>query len=136
MHGDDGLLMAPAFAVPRLLARNGLTLDDLDYVEIHEAFAATVLTTLAAWESRGVRARRGSGSTARSAPSTARGSTCTARRSPPGTRSPRPAGGSSRPISKELHRRKAASGAARPVRALVSVCAAGGLGLTAILEAA
>ena len=51
MHGDDGLLMAPAFAVPRLLARNGLTLADFDYIEIHEAFAATVLTTLAAWES-------------------------------------------------------------------------------------
>ena len=39
-------------------------------------------------------------------------------------------------ISKELHRRKAASGSDAPVRALVSVCAAGGLGLTAILEAA
>ena len=42
--------MAPAFAVPRLLARNGLTLDDIDYFEIHEAFAGTVLSTLAAWE--------------------------------------------------------------------------------------
>jgi len=51
VHGTDGLLMAPVHAVPRLLARNGLTLDDLDLVEIHEAFAATVLTTLAAWES-------------------------------------------------------------------------------------
>jgi acetyl-CoA C-acetyltransferase len=50
VHGKEGLLMAPAYAVPRLLARNGLTLDDLDVVEIHEAFASTVLTTLAAWE--------------------------------------------------------------------------------------
>jgi acetyl-CoA C-acetyltransferase len=53
VHGDrkaDGLLMAPVYAVPRLLARNGLTLQDFDFYEIHEAFASTVLTTLAAWE--------------------------------------------------------------------------------------
>ena len=50
VHGKDGLLMAPAFAVPRLLQRNGLTFDDFDYFEIHEAFAGTVLSTLAAWE--------------------------------------------------------------------------------------
>ncbi len=48
--GDEGLLMAPAHAVPRLLARTGMTLQDFDLVEIHEAFAATVLATLAAWE--------------------------------------------------------------------------------------
>jgi acetyl-CoA C-acetyltransferase len=51
VHGDEGLLMAPAYAVPRLLARNGLTLQDFDYYEIHEAFASQVLATLAAWES-------------------------------------------------------------------------------------
>ncbi|MFG1603125.1 acetyl-CoA C-acetyltransferase [Actinoplanes sp. NPDC049265] len=51
VHGDEGLLMAPAYAVPRLLARNNLTLRDFDYYEIHEAFAAQVLATLAAWES-------------------------------------------------------------------------------------
>ena len=56
VHGHDGrtpdgLLMAPAYAVPRLLARNGLTLQDFDYYEIHEAFASQVLATLAAWES-------------------------------------------------------------------------------------
>ncbi|MDO5502768.1 MAG: acetyl-CoA C-acetyltransferase, partial [Actinomycetia bacterium] len=50
VHGDEGLLMAPAYAVPRLLARNGLSLQDFDFYEIHEAFAATVLSTLAAWE--------------------------------------------------------------------------------------
>ena len=50
VDGHEGLLMAPAYAVPRLLARHGLTLDDLDFVEIHEAFAGTVLSTLAAWE--------------------------------------------------------------------------------------
>ena len=45
-----GLLMAPVYAVPRLLARNGLSLQDFDYYEIHEAFAAQVLCTLKAWE--------------------------------------------------------------------------------------
>jgi acetyl-CoA C-acetyltransferase len=50
VHGDEGLLMAPAYAVPRLLSRNGLSLQDFDFYEIHEAFAATVLTTLKAWE--------------------------------------------------------------------------------------
>ncbi|MGH8868036.1 MAG: acetyl-CoA C-acetyltransferase [Actinomycetes bacterium] len=50
VHGGEGLLMAPAYAVPRMLARNGLTLADFDVVEIHEAFASQVLTTLAAWE--------------------------------------------------------------------------------------
>ena len=50
VHGDDGLLMAPVYAVPRLLQRNGLSLDDFDYVEIHEAFASQVLATLKAWE--------------------------------------------------------------------------------------
>ncbi|MFF0373259.1 acetyl-CoA C-acetyltransferase [Actinoplanes missouriensis] len=51
VHGDEGLLMAPAYAVPRMLARNGLSLQDFDYYEIHEAFASQVLSTLAAWES-------------------------------------------------------------------------------------
>ena len=46
----EGLLMAPVYAVPRMLARAGLTLTDFDYYEIHEAFAAQVLCTLAAWE--------------------------------------------------------------------------------------
>jgi acetyl-CoA C-acetyltransferase len=50
VHGE-GLLMAPTVAVPRMLARNGLTLQDFDFYEIHEAFAAQVLCTLRAWES-------------------------------------------------------------------------------------
>ena len=50
VHGRDGLLMAGAHAVPRILARNGLTLQDFDLYEIHEAFAGTVLSNLAAWE--------------------------------------------------------------------------------------
>ena len=50
VNGHEGLLMAPAYAVPRMLARNGLTLQDFDFYEIHEAFASQVLSTLAAWE--------------------------------------------------------------------------------------
>lgn len=57
VHGDpstggepDGLLTAPVFAVPKMLARAGLTLADFDFYEIHEAFASQVLATLAAWE--------------------------------------------------------------------------------------
>ncbi len=49
VHGE-GLLMAPCWAVAQLLARNGLTLQDFDFYEIHEAFAAQVLCTLAAWK--------------------------------------------------------------------------------------
>lgn len=49
--GEEGLLMAPAYAVPRLLDRVGLRLADFDFYELHEAFAAQVLATLAAWES-------------------------------------------------------------------------------------
>jgi acetyl-CoA C-acetyltransferase len=50
VHGGEGLLMAPAYAVPRMLRRNGLTLQDFDFYEIHEAFASQVLSTLKAWE--------------------------------------------------------------------------------------
>jgi acetyl-CoA C-acetyltransferase len=50
VHGE-GLLMAPTVAVPRMLKRHGLTLQDFDFYEIHEAFAAQVLCTLRAWES-------------------------------------------------------------------------------------
>jgi acetyl-CoA C-acetyltransferase len=48
--GGEGLLMAPCIAVAQLLARQGLALQDFDYYEIHEAFAAQVLCTLKAWE--------------------------------------------------------------------------------------
>ncbi len=50
VHGGEGLLMAPAYAVPRMLARAGLTLQDFDFYEIHEAFASQVLSTLKSWE--------------------------------------------------------------------------------------
>src|SRR3954453_5259469 len=50
VHGGEGLLMAPAYAMPRMLEREGLTLQDFDFYEIHEAFASQVLATLKAWE--------------------------------------------------------------------------------------
>ncbi len=50
VHGEPGLLEAPLYAVPRLLERNGLTLQDFDFYEIHEAFASQVLMTLNAWQ--------------------------------------------------------------------------------------
>jgi acetyl-CoA C-acetyltransferase len=50
IHGGEGLLMAPTYAVPKLLAKAGLTLQDFDFYEIHEAFASQVLATLTAWE--------------------------------------------------------------------------------------
>jgi acetyl-CoA acetyltransferase family protein len=56
IHPDEGLLMAPAITVPRLLERAGLQLGEIDLLEIHEAFAAQVLANVAAWE-RGWRGR-------------------------------------------------------------------------------
>jgi acetyl-CoA C-acetyltransferase len=50
VHGGEGLLMAPSYAMPRMLARAGLSLQDFDFYEIHEAFASQVLATLQAWE--------------------------------------------------------------------------------------
>ncbi|MGH3314905.1 MAG: acetyl-CoA C-acetyltransferase [Nocardioidaceae bacterium] len=50
VHGGEGLLMAPAYAMPRMLERAGLSLQDFDFYEIHEAFASQVLATLKAWE--------------------------------------------------------------------------------------
>jgi len=50
VNGSEGLLMAPAYAMPRMLDRAGLKLGDFDLVEMHEAFASQVLATLKAWE--------------------------------------------------------------------------------------
>jgi acetyl-CoA C-acetyltransferase len=135
VHGVDGLLTAGVFAAPRLLARNGLTLDDMDYVEVHEAFAATVAVTLGAWESdEFCRTRLGLdgplGKVDRSRVNV-HGSSLAAGHPFAAT-----GGRIVATISKELARRKAANGDDRPVRALISVCAAGGIGVTAILEAA
>jgi acetyl-CoA C-acetyltransferase len=50
IYGGEGLLMAPAYAMPRMLSRARLGFDDFDFVEMHEAFASQVLATLKAWE--------------------------------------------------------------------------------------
>ena len=125
--GREGLLMAPAYAVPAMLSDARLTLQDFDYYEIHEAFAAQVLCTLAAWESPefcretlGLDAPLGSidrqrlnvkgGSVAIGHPFAATGTRIVA----------------------TLAKLLATNPAAR--RGLVSVCTAGGMGVTAILE--
>lgn len=132
VHGKDGLLMAPAFAVPRLLARNGLSLADFDFYEIHEAFAGTVLSTLAAWEDETFgRERLGLdgafGSIDRSKLNV-NGSSLAAGHPFAAT-----GGRIVASLSKMLHEKGLVDG--RPARGLISVCAAGGQGVVAILEA-
>ncbi|ANR91287.1 acetyl-CoA C-acetyltransferase [Mycobacterium avium] len=135
VNGRDGLLMAPTYAVPRLLARNGLSLQDFDFYEIHEAFASVVLAHLQAWESEdyckerlGLDAALGSidrsklnvngSSLAAGHPFAATGGRILAQ------------------AAKQVAQRKAElKGADTPVRALISICAAGGQGVAAILEA-
>ena len=51
-ENSEGLLMAPAYAVPRMLKRADLSLQDFDFYELHEAFAAQALCTMKAWESK------------------------------------------------------------------------------------
>ena len=129
LHGDEGLLMAPAYAVPRLLARNGLSLSDFDYIEIHEAFAATVLATMKAWEdpefcsSRlGLDAPFGSVDRTRL---NVNGSSLAA-----GHPFAAPGGRLVASLAKTLHEK--GPGSLR----LSSICAAGGQGVVAILEGA
>lgn len=122
----EGLLMAPTVAVPRMLARQGLTLQDFDYYEIHEAFAAQVLCTLRAWESAdyckqrlGLDAPLGSidpaklnvhgSSLATGHPFAATGARVIAT------------------LAKLLEQKGSGRG-------LISICTAGGMGVTAILE--
>jgi acetyl-CoA C-acetyltransferase len=126
VHKREGLLMAPAYAVPRMLARNGLTLQDFDFYEIHEAFAAQVLCTLKAWEDEefcrgrlGLDAPLGSidraklnvhgGSLAAGHPFAATGGRIVAG------------------LAKALEERGSGRG-------LISICAAGGQGVVAIME--
>jgi acetyl-CoA C-acetyltransferase len=124
--GGEGLLMAPAFTVPRMLADAKLSLQDFDFYEIHEAFAAQVLCTLKAWESEkfcrerlGLSAPLGpidraklnvkGGSVAVGHPFAATGARIIAT------------------LAKLLAERGSGRG-------LISVCTAGGMGVTAILE--
>ncbi|MEU6316837.1 acetyl-CoA C-acetyltransferase [Streptomyces sp. NPDC047009] len=114
--GPDGLLMAPAHAVPRMLDKAGYGIEDFDFVEIHEAFASQVLATLAAWEKQGLapvdRARLNvtGSSLATGHPFAATGARIVAT------------------LAELLAERDA------PGRGLISICAAGGQGVTAILE--
>src|SRR5690625_4998769 len=128
VRGDEGLLMAPAYAVPRLLARNNLTLDDFDFIEIHEAFASTVLTQIAAWESEEFGQKRlgldGAFGTVDRAKLNVHGSSLAAGH---------PFAATGARIVATAAKSLAAKGSGR---ALISVCAAGGLGVAAILEAA
>lgn len=132
VHGKDGLLMAPVFAVPRLLARHGLTFDDIDFFEIHEAFAGTVLSTLAAWEDEEFCRTRlgldGALGTVDRAKLNVNGSSLAAGHPFAAT-----GGRIVASLATMLHRKGTVNG--RPARGLISVCAAGGQGVVAILEA-
>ncbi|HKU36003.1 MAG TPA: acetyl-CoA C-acetyltransferase [Paenarthrobacter sp.] len=133
VHGKDGLLMAPVFAVPRLLARHGLTFEDIDFFEIHEAFAGTVLSTLAAWEDEDFGRTRlgleGAVGKVDRAKLNVNGSSLAAGHPFAAT-----GGRIVASLAKMLHEKGTVGG--RPARGLISVCAAGGQGVVAILEAA
>jgi acetyl-CoA C-acetyltransferase len=129
VHKREGLLMAPTYAVPALLARNGLTLQDFDFYEIHEAFASQVLCTLKAWEDPVYcRERLGRdeplGSIDRDKLNTHGGSLAAGH--PFGATGGRIVAGLAKMLSENDS----------PSRGLISICAAGGLGVTAIMEAA
>ena len=126
VHKREGLLMAPAYAMPMMLDRAGLELGDFHYYEIHEAFAAQVLCTLAAWEDPGfcekklgrgrplgsidrARLNVNGGSLAAGHPFAATGGRIVAG------------------LAKQLHE----DGGGRGV---ISICAAGGQGVVAMLE--
>jgi acetyl-CoA C-acetyltransferase len=128
VHKREGLLMAPAFAMPRLLDRNGARLVDFDFYEIHEAFAAQVLATLKAWEDPVFNQERlgrdepvgaldrsklnvNGGSLAAGHPFAATGGRIVAS------------------LAKALHENGSGRG-------LISICAAGGQGVVALMEAA
>jgi acetyl-CoA C-acetyltransferase len=131
VHGDrreDGLLMAPVYALPRLLERSKLTLQDFDFYEIHEAFASTVLSTLAAWEDAafcksrlGLSEPLGSIDRARL---NVNGSSLAAGHPFAAT-----GGRIVATLAKLLHEKGSGRG-------LISICAAGGQGVVAVLEAA
>ncbi|MFI6642408.1 acetyl-CoA C-acetyltransferase [Streptomyces sp. NPDC050504] len=120
VDGAEGLLMAPAWAVPRMLERVGLGMADFSLYEVHEAFASQVLATLAAWEKRGLapvdreRLNVAGSSLATGHPFAATGARIVA----------------------TLAKLLAEGEGGAPGRGLISICAAGGQGVTAILERA
>ncbi len=137
VNGVEGLLMAPTFAVPRLLARNGLRLQDFDFYEIHEAFASTVLCHLQAWESEEYCTQRLGLDAALGAIDRAKlnvnGSSLAAGH-PFAATGGRILAQAAKQIAEAKAGRKGAA-KNKPVRALISICAAGGQGVAAILEA-
>lgn len=126
VNGAEGLLMAPVYAVPRLLARNNLSLQDFDYYEIHEAFAAQVLCTLKAWEdAEYCKTRLGLSKplgTIDRSKMNVKGSSLAAGH---------PFAATGGRIVANLAKLLAVAGEGR---GLISICAAGGQGVTAILE--
>ena len=126
---SEGLLMAPAYGVPRMLARNGLTLSDIGLWEIHEAFAAQVLSHIAAWESKKFLADR-AGVTADL------GAFPRERMNPTGGSLAlgHPFGATGARILSQATKELAARG--KGEKAIVSICADGGQGTMMLLEAA
>jgi acetyl-CoA C-acetyltransferase len=125
--GREGLLMAPAYAVPAMLRDAGITLQDFDYYEIHEAFAAQVLCTLKAWESpdycrEALGLPAPLGSIDRSKLNVKGGSIAIGH----------PFAATGTRVIGALAKILAADASAK--RGLVSVCTAGGMGVTAIVE--
>jgi acetyl-CoA C-acetyltransferase len=128
VHKREGLLMAPAYAMPRMLKRAGRKLQEFDFYEIHEAFAAQVLCTLKAWkDERFCRERLGLdeplGEIERERINVHGGSLAAGH--PFGATGGRIVAG----LAKMLHENGSGQG-------VISICAAGGLGVTAIMEAA
>ena len=126
VHGGEGLLMAPAYAMPRMLDRAGLSLQDFDFYEIHEAFASQVLATLKAWEDTiFCKERLGLdaplGAIDRSRLNVAGGSLAAGH----------PFAATGGRIVGTLAKLLAEKGSGRGV---ISICAAGGQGVTAIME--
>jgi acetyl-CoA C-acetyltransferase len=127
VHKREGLLMAPTYAMPKMLARAGRRLQDFDLYEIHEAFAAQVLCTLRAWEDPVYcKERLGLdqplGAIDRSKLNVKGGSLGAGH----------PFGATGGRIVANLAKMLSQNGGGR---GLISICAAGGLGVTAIMEA-
>jgi acetyl-CoA C-acetyltransferase len=127
VHKREGLLMAPAYAVPTMLDRAGVTLQDFDFYEIHEAFASQVLCTLKAWEDpvfcrERLHREAPLGAIDREKLNVHGGSLGAGH----------PFGATGGRIVAGLAKALAERGSGR---GLISICAAGGLGVTAIMEA-
>ena len=127
VDGEDGLLMAPTYAVSRMLERTGFGFDDFDFFEIHEAFAAQVLCTLKAWADPDFSRRRLGRETPLGEIDRARLNVCggsVALGHPFGATGARIVG----TLAKLLAARESGG------RWLISICTGGGMGVTAILE--